>query len=1200
MSAATSRSQFEDLVALFLSDKLRDKSDIKPELEVRFGTRGVKSLTQINYDNVIRQFKSVGFKPDVAQETLKIIPEGKEFDGIRVTIHGQHNISAYCKTDKIADNIITTPKKSDLSATQTQVETNTSLDPDQELKSNVSDAIDAQTTSGGALSNERSANNRSVAAPFASFERKTRFQLDGSIVKPADFDDFGFRISLQTEEALAQEDPRVKTLLETWTNVKKTYRYINRVSLINDQLPIRLDASVVKTSKRYKRRYVPTYKFLDAKLMDQRSIYEVELEVDNTKTGTNTPYSTPETLMGVMRQNIKYVLQGIQGTNYPVSYQIQNKVMEDYLKKLVIPSSTLDKPKTVAYSRDFMGPSSATLQMRNIVPKMLDSNIPNIRENYTVTDKADGMRKLLMIADDGKIYLIDTNMSVQFTGLRSGNKKYHGSILDGEHILHGKNKNFINLYAVFDIYFVGDKDIRKLPFIPIKIAPSTSSASSNDARLPQLIAAIRNLEIEPVKGVSTPMRIEAKSFYSTSGSQSIFQACAVVLTREKDGLFEYNTDGLIFTPANLGVGADSVKDTAMPKNRKVTWRHSFKWKPPEHNTIDFLVSVDKQENGTDTIHNIFQPGTDASSATQLTQYKTLKLRVGYDEKKHGYINPCQQVIDGIGSDKASTQQANTDNSYRPVQFYPSNPADLNAGICNVVLKPGKSGVKIMLTEENEVIEDNQIIECRYDPTKDIRWRWIPLRVRYDKTAELRGGGRNFGNAYHVADSNWHSIHNPVTASMLKTGNDIPTELDDNEVYYNRNTNNNNTQALRNFHNLFVKRKLIMAVSKAGDTLIDYAAGKGGDLPKWIAAKLKFVFGLDVSKDNIENKIDGICVRYLNYMKRFTTLPHGLFALANTSVNIRDGAGILTDQGKKISEAVFGRGTKNIKEIGKVPHDIYGIAQPGFDISSIQFALHYMWENLHVLNGFLRNVSENTKIGGYFIGTCYDGNRVYRLLENKKKGETVRIMDGDDTIWSVTKQYSQVDFANNSSCVGYGIDVYQESINKVFREYLVNFAYLTRLMEDYGFVPLSTAEANSIGLPQSIGSFSELFAVLREETEKRPSTKRNYGKSLSMTSAERQISFLNQYFVYKKVRNVDNAATARRLSGETRADELSMQQETDLARDAVVATLNARASTAKKSKEESKEESKDTKPIATVLPRKRIKKKLKLVSKKSKI
>ena len=30
----------------------------------------------------------------------------------------------------------------------------------------------------------------------------------------------------------------------------------------------------------------------------------------------------------------------------------------------------------------------------------------------------------------------------------------------------------------------------------------------------------------------------------------------------------------------------------------------------------------------------------------------------------------------------------------------------------------------------------------------------------------------------------------------------------------------------------------------------------GDLSKWIDAKLSFVYGIDVSKDNIENRIDG--------------------------------------------------------------------------------------------------------------------------------------------------------------------------------------------------------------------------------------------------------------------------------------------------------------------------------------------------------
>ncbi len=38
--------------------------------------------------------------------------------------------------------------------------------------------------------------------------------------------------------------------------------------------------------------------------------------------------------------------------------------------------------------------------------------------------------------------------------------------------------------------------------------------------------------------------------------------------------------------------------------------------------------------------------------------------------------------------------------------------------------------------------------------------------------------------------------------------------------------------------------LISGASKQGDTLIDLACGKAGDLPKWIASKLSFVFGID--------------------------------------------------------------------------------------------------------------------------------------------------------------------------------------------------------------------------------------------------------------------------------------------------------------------------------------------------------------------
>ena len=72
----------------------------------------------------------------------------------------------------------------------------------------------------------------------------------------------------------------------------------------------------------------------------------------------------------------------------------------------------------------------------------------------------------------------------------------------------------------------------------------------------------------------------------------------------------------------------------------------------------------------------------------------------------------------------------------------------------------------MMTEENEYFEDDMIVEFKYVMENEEGWRWVPLRVRYDKTAELRAGLKNYGNAYHVANNNWHSIHHPITDYMI--------------------------------------------------------------------------------------------------------------------------------------------------------------------------------------------------------------------------------------------------------------------------------------------------------------------------------------------------------------------------------------------------------------------------------------------------
>ncbi|MFO0004962.1 MAG: hypothetical protein ACK559_27915, partial [bacterium] len=158
-----------------------------------------------------------------------------------------------------------------------------------------------------------------------------------------------------------------------------------------------------------------------------------------------------------------------------------------------------------------------------------------------------------------------------------------------------------------------------------------------------------------------------------------------------------------------------------------------------------------------------------------------------------------------------------------------------AKFCNIIPIENMNGELVLKTEDGDYFEEDTIVEFKYDITKEKGWRWIPIKVRYDKTTELRNGIKNYGNAYHVANSNWTSIHFPVTDTIISTGIvstdvlDISMEADEG-VYYNRTERNSanpdmnkpgsSTVFMRNFHNLFVKRKLILGVADRGSILID--------------------------------------------------------------------------------------------------------------------------------------------------------------------------------------------------------------------------------------------------------------------------------------------------------------------------------------------------------------------------------------------
>ena len=1035
------------------------------ELEVRFRTTSKNRLTKIDFDNVIRRLKSLKFNSynpsgdyhlKIQGEFTDIKTGRTKMSNLRTQINGISSVQQYCNTNSLKD-------------------------------------LDMATT----------------------YMMKTYAKIGGDVVYPINNDDLQFRVSYQKETALTNKMPAVRQLLSDWPNTKKNFRYINRVSFVKQDLPIRVDLSVVKSSVNSKQ-----FNIQDSGVFGATETYEIEIEVLNYMIGHGE--TTPEELVKNIKTAIKYILSGLQNSNYPIGIAEQVLVSKAYHKLL----TGRDKDKILP--RDFCGPASFTLELKNIQPtsdKGGEGEIPNIRNYYTVTDKADGVRKLLYIAPTGKVYFIPTTTEIEYTGIIISDEKLHNTILDGEHILHDKHGGFIDKYAAFDIYYLDGKSVRENSFVPIKPTEEPSKF-----RLPLLNEVIKEIvkKASMISGKSVSTQFESKKFYLGTPEVSIFAGCNSILQKEHDGLFPYETDGLIFTPALFGVGGNRLGEASRPV--KTTWIHSFKWKPSKYNSIDFLVSVAKDGSGVEKIGNIFKNGMDTGSEDQILQFKILTLRCGFDPAKHGFLNPCQDLL----NDKFPSPETGDDNEgYKPVAFYPTNPYDNKAHICHLILEKDATGAFAMICQNGDVIEDNAIVEFSYDMNEETPYRWKPLRVRYDKTAELKAGQKNYGNAYHVANGNWHSIHNPVTAEMLSTGKDIPEDAFD-DVYYDRKNIKNLTRNLRYFHNLGVKKRLIESVSRRGNSLIDFSVGKAGDLSKWINANLGFVFGIDISRDNIENKHDGACARYLKTKRDNYGIPYALFVNGNSSLNIRSGTALFTEKGKEITQSIFGEIPKN-EALGPAVVRQFGKQANGFDVGSCQFALHYFFENTDTLQGFCRNVTECIKEGGYFIGTCYDGKKIFDALKDKERGQGISIIEkGDVKIWEIIKEYDATTFSDDETSLGYAINVYQETINKYFREYLVNFGYFIRVMENYGFKPLTNAEAKDLGLPAGIGNFKQLYE----------------DKKYHMNSSERQISFYNNYFVFKKVRSVDAEKIKLAATDESPSEAALNAADTEAARQSI--------------------------------------------------
>jgi hypothetical protein len=330
-----------------------------------------------------------------------------------------------------------------------------------------------------------------------------------------------------------------------------------------------------------------------------------------------------------------------------------------------------------------------------------------------------------------------------------------------------------------------------------------------------------------------------------------------------------------------------------------------------------------------------------------------------------------------------------------------------------------------------------------------------------------------------------------------------------------------------FHNQGIKKMLYEKCDKGKrDTLIEFACGMAGDLPRWYDCGYQFVMGIDLSRDNITNPVSGAYARLLRDKKKKENeqwKQHGQKVYYNLDAVFIVGDCALPigsqtpnkdvdDESLKMVQILYNT-RANIRIPEHVPKKLIGKASRGFAMASCMFAVHYFFKSEESLNGFFTNVSSSLRRGGLFIATFMDGIQVDALVSASPNGikegrklhkDSSSEEEGAVPVWAIVKRYNGFDKVD---CWRKHIDVFLENTNKLIPEFLVHFETLVEKAAVHGLTCVED------------GMFNQRFVELMTQAKSKSAKERTHAEEavlhLENDKVQQHFSFLNRWVVFRK-------------------------------------------------------------------------------------
>jgi len=879
-----------------------------------------------------------------------------------------------------------------------------------------------------------------------------------------DIDNYDIRIRKSIETPLTEKD--FKNLINMGLNStnKFNFRYKNRLSLdvINDNNhKLSIDLTIIQSNINVNN------------ILNSLKEYEIEIDysVKNEKQNAN--------ISDIIIKEIEIIKKIIEGTDILISKEESNTIIDAY-KKLVAINESLNG------SLYTMQPISAEVQ--HVIDKF-----PN---NYSVTDKADGVKSQLFIYNKN-VYIILYNLSVKKTMYKSD---LSNTILEGELIQLVDKQKYI--FMAFDCLYYNNKDIRNEQQLKIRLenlnkvckdinkdiyiikefSDKFSLEKQEKYYKNEIESFYDNLEKQIDKIKINDIFFHPKLFlFPTGGNQcEVYLYAYLIWDYYSKSKMSYKLDGIIFT------GLEQ-------KYSKIKREHKYpiyKYKPPTTNSIDVYLTYQRNIEK-NTYSEIF----DNSIGNHNNQvYRIANFFVG----------------DLIGNKEVPVPFMKEEQNHEA--YFPL----INGEVRD---------------QDGNYIQDNTVVEVVYNNDQAIPhpYRWIILKTRWDKTEDVYKYQKRYGNFKEVAIKTWKSIKEAVTFDEIRNlsnpntfnmqqktlqqrlNSTVITSERQQDIYYQKQTNL--CKKLREFHN-WIKSIIIYAycspVKEFGamqtkrTSVLDIGCGRGGDILKWYHARVGEYVGIDIDYYGIYSSTNGAISRYNEFKQKFPDFGKVQWIQADPSALLQstyqeNKLPNMTTENKQIIEKVF---TKNKQ----------------FDCISSMFALHYLFDSNKSTENLVQNIKTHLKTGGYLFFTLFDAKLVMDKLGDKDTFTTY-YTDDDGTrkkLFEIIKKFD----GNLENKEGLPIDVHMAWImqeNKYETEYLVTPKLLNKVMEQ------ASCQLVETDLFSNLYYINQQYFTQVIEHEENPKNYKFYKKVASFFEELKGIdkeskifSFLNRYYIYKKI------------------------------------------------------------------------------------